>query len=350
MFVELLEEKASRDDTKPSFRPLKCEGINHSMNTRAGYEKQAVQYLLGELTEADQTRLEERFFQDAELSDLLSEIEDDLIDQYVRGDLSSRERERFENHFLISERRHRKVELARSWLQAEKQRFEVASEKPASWWQKILAAMSAPRPAFAYALAGLALVFLLGGLWQFSEIRQLRKQVAAIESERNSREGQEDQLRKQAEDERQRNDELKAEKERLEQELARVTPQPVPPSTYQPSSASALAFVLLPGVRGSEAPRELVVPRSTESVRLQLNLNPGDQYSVYQVTVQTASGSPVRSWNRLNAALIQGRRVVSITVQSKLLNTGQYELTLSGVVTPNRKEDLGYYYINLRKE
>lgn len=320
------------------------------MNSRAGYEKQAVQYLLGELTEADQTRLEERFFQDPALSEVLSEIEDDLIDQYVRGDLSARERERFEHHFLVSERRHTKVEFARSWLQTENQRFELASERQASRWRTILAAISAPRPAFAYALAGLALMFLLGGLWQFSEIRQLRKQVAAIETERNSRAGQEDQLRRQAEDERQRNDELNAQKERLEQELARATPQPLPPITHQPSLASALAFVLLPGVRGSEAPRELVVPKSTELVRLQLNLNPGDQYAAYAVQLRTVSGSPVRNWNRLSAASKQGQRVVFITLPSRMLNTGQFELTLSGVATPNRKEDLGYYYFNVRKE
>jgi hypothetical protein len=328
------------------------------MNVRDSREHQAIQYLLGELTEAEQARLEERYFQDAELSELLSEIEDDLIDQYVREELSPRERERFEHHFLISERRREKVAFAKSWLEAEKQSTtsKVAQTgKPVPWWKSMLASLSAPRPALAYSLGAFALLFLLFGLWQWSEMGHLRKQIAAIEAERDLRAGQEDQLRQQAEDERKRSDDLAAENEKLAQELAELKSKADDsttdtPNTEQPPAPALLSFILSPGARGSEAPRDVVVPRSTQSVRLQLNIDPADRYSAYQARLQTASGTAVRSWNSLSAVSTAGRLAVFITVPAKSLSDGQYELTLSGVAAPDRKEDLGYYYFNLRKE
>jgi hypothetical protein len=83
---------------------------------------------------------------------------------------------------------------------------------------------------------------------------------------------------------------------------------------------------------------------------LQLNIDLGDRYPAYQARLQTASGAPVRNWNRLNAVSAGGRLAVFVTVPAKSLSEGQYELTLSGVAAPDRKEDLGYYYFNLRKE
>jgi hypothetical protein len=337
------------------------KGIDNKMNVRDIREHQAKEYLLGELTEAEQARLEERFFQDAELSELLTEIEDDLIDQYVRKELSPRERERFETHFLISERRREKTEFARSWLEAEKLRGEKAAvavedartERPASRWKSVLAALSAPRPALAYSLGAFALLFLLFGLWQWSEMGQLRKQMAEIEAERQLNAQQQEQLRRQADDERQRSDELEAQKQRLEQELAQVKPQADNSNTATPNTdqqSAPLAFILSPSVRASEAPRELVIPRSAQSVRLQLNIDPGDRYPAYQARLQTASGTEVRSWSRLSVVSIAGRLAIFITVPAKSLSDGQYELTLSGIAGPDRKEDLGYYYFNLRKE
>ncbi len=189
------------------------------MNVKASNETEAIRYLLGELTEAEQARLEERFFHDSELSELLSETEDDLIDQYVREELSGRERERFERHFLVSERRREKVEFARALLQAEKAAAseDINSERPLSWWHAMLAALRAPRPALSYSLAAAALLFLLGGLWLFSEMRQLRREVAQMAAERGARERQNDQLREQTREQRQLSDELAAEKETLEQ-------------------------------------------------------------------------------------------------------------------------------------
>jgi hypothetical protein len=333
------------------------------MDAKTSDEKQSVTYLLGDLSEAEQTELEERFFHDTQLSEALSEVEDDLIDQYVRDELSAPERQRFEHHFLISKRRREKVVFARSLLQAEKRPAEEVVSAPAvahiqpplPWWPAILSSLRAPRPVFSYSLAAVALLFLLGGFWLLSEVRQLRSEVAQVAAERETRKLQNEELREQMDEERQRhteqrqrNDELAAQKEKLQREMAKLKQQAEDTNRASRSAQSFFAFNLSPGFRGSEGPKRLILPRGIQTVRLQLNLNPGDQYSHYQVSLQTTSGDSVHRWQGLRSSSTGGERAVFIEVPVKWLSAGvQYEFSLSGVAGSGRIEGLDYYYFSL---
>jgi len=59
-------------------------------------------YLLGQLNEADEQALEEELLADDELSELLLAEEDELVDDYLGRELSEGERERFDNHFMVT--------------------------------------------------------------------------------------------------------------------------------------------------------------------------------------------------------------------------------------------------------
>ena len=169
-----------------------------------------------------------------------------------------------------------------------------------------------------------------------------------MEAERETRERQNDQLREQGIAQGQRSDELAAQREKLEQELALLKQQGKLPDNETRTAPTPLAFILSPSFRGSEGPKNLVLPRGAQAVRLQLNLNSGDAYRAYQVRLQTSSGKLIRSWNQVKAG--SARRAVFITAPADLLSTGvQYELTLSGVAGPNHLDDLGYYYFNIQK-
>ena len=73
-----------------------------------------LEYLLGNLPEAEQVRVEDRAFTDAEYLNALEASESDLIDTYVRGGLSPGDRRAFERQFLTSLNRRRKVEFAKA--------------------------------------------------------------------------------------------------------------------------------------------------------------------------------------------------------------------------------------------
>src|SRR3712207_9578681 len=78
-------------------------------------EEQIRRYLLGELSEAEMARLEDAAFagpDGEELQGLIASAENDLMDEYARGELSPNERAQFEARFLNSERRRSRVGFA----------------------------------------------------------------------------------------------------------------------------------------------------------------------------------------------------------------------------------------------
>jgi anti-sigma factor RsiW len=101
-----------------------------------------LRYLLGELTEEEQSRLESRYFKDDELFEELLLIENDLIESYARGELPESERRRIEKNFLKSSERRQKAILARSLMQyADEQPPPAQPEgvklKRVSWWRDL---------------------------------------------------------------------------------------------------------------------------------------------------------------------------------------------------------------------
>lgn len=65
-------------------------------------QAQIRQYLLGQLSEAEQEKIEERLMVEDELFDEFEASKDDLVEEYCAGDLGSAERDWFENHYLAS--------------------------------------------------------------------------------------------------------------------------------------------------------------------------------------------------------------------------------------------------------
>ncbi|HEX9984265.1 MAG TPA: zf-HC2 domain-containing protein [Thermoanaerobaculia bacterium] len=108
-------------------------------------------YLLGNLEEQEQDRLEQQYFTDPELLALVEATEDDLIDAYIRGELSAADRARFESHFLRSRRRRERVKTAEALLA----RLPSKSSRAPVW--------------FAFA-AALALMF---ALWRGEKPKEL---------------------------------------------------------------------------------------------------------------------------------------------------------------------------------
>lgn len=94
-------------------------------------------YLLGQLEEADQERIELRLLTDPSFGEEFDTIVDELTDQYVRNELPDDERKRAEKHFLNTPERRQKLEFATGLLghaDAERgervQRTQAANVRP----------------------------------------------------------------------------------------------------------------------------------------------------------------------------------------------------------------------------
>src|SRR5215211_5709259 len=78
-------------------------------------EKLISRYLLGELSEEQQVEIEDRAFANKEYLASITAIENDLIDEYVRHELSEADRRKFESRFLASAERRKRVEFAKAF-------------------------------------------------------------------------------------------------------------------------------------------------------------------------------------------------------------------------------------------
>jgi hypothetical protein len=75
-----------------------------------------IRYLLNELSAEDKMRFEEAYLEDETLYERLQILEEELIEDYARGDLSERERRHFERHYLVSEKRQTRIEEAKELI------------------------------------------------------------------------------------------------------------------------------------------------------------------------------------------------------------------------------------------
>src|SRR5437879_647486 len=69
------------------------------------------QYLLGDLSSAQQDDLETKYFDDDELFSQLATVEDRLIEDYCQNRLDPARRERFEKYYLSTPQRRQRVFL-----------------------------------------------------------------------------------------------------------------------------------------------------------------------------------------------------------------------------------------------
>lgn len=79
------------------------------MNLSHDEEQQVRVYLFNDLARERARELEERLLRDDEFVEQVQLVEDEIIEDYVRGTLTSREASRFKGHFLSTPRRRRKL-------------------------------------------------------------------------------------------------------------------------------------------------------------------------------------------------------------------------------------------------
>src|SRR5262245_12179232 len=146
-------------------------------------------YLLGELSAAEQTALEDEYFDDESKYDQLCKAEDELVDAAARGSLSEADRESFERSYLVNPQRRRRVMFAKALAQvvdenraANRVAPQTAGgervERPDTGlsWLSNLARL--PR-GLRFALSTTAaLLIIFGGAWLVIETSRLRARLA----------------------------------------------------------------------------------------------------------------------------------------------------------------------------
>lgn len=262
-----------------------------------------IRYLLGSLSAPELEQVEQQFFNDDDFFCELLETEDQLIEEYLDGQLSADEREKFKRHFLALPVRRRKVEitslLKRTSLQnslAGQPHIETQTN-PALWWQKIVATLRLNQPVFGFSVAAALLLVAFGVL---------------LMTRQHSRTPDNSQV------------------------TVLASPSPAASAT----APRVVSLLLLPGsFRGGSASRtnNAKIGAGTEAVELKLQAG-AEHFSGYQASLQNKL-DPQR--DILTTDLLKteagenGRPLVIWTIPASQLPVGDYQVTLRGKSAKN---------------
>lgn len=325
------------------------------MNADLNSEKLIARYLLGDLTEEQQIEIEDRAFADKDYLAAITAVENDLIDEYVRHELSDAERRQFESRFLASAERRKRVEFAKALagLKVEAPAKNVVAQPAAwSWRDSLYAFLNGLNPTARFATVAAMLLVLVGGAWLLTETWRLRRQLTQLQADSQSRQNEQ---QRQIESERRRSEELNAqltqEKQQREQsdESLRQLSETGDAGTPAPRPVIA-SLLLLPGLtRGGGEKPSLVMPDDARLVRLNVGIDPEEQYKTFAVDLRTVGGRKVWTKENLPARNRGKARAVALTIPATVLKPGDYELRLSGIKEGGGTEDVGFYYFEVRK-
>ena len=261
-------------------------------------------YLLGELSEEERAAVQDRLTSDEDYFDFLCTVETDLLDAYVRGELSAGEREQVERSLLTAPHARARLAFAKA-LAAETAR---TGRKRLPVWRT--------GPSILLAAAGLVVVVGIGFL--ALQNRKLGEQIATLETQRSA---------------------LQSAEHDLELRLNRAQTGSGAPVT--------MSVLLSPGVvRGAGQAKQIAVPASTQLVELQLDPE-GDRHAAYRVTLKTTAGAKVWEQTNLAPQSTPAGRMLSVWLPASALARGDYELTLEGISNGGKAELAGYYYFKI---
>jgi hypothetical protein len=332
------------------------------------------QYLLDELTPQARERLEERLLVEddlfAQLLMLEEEQEEELIDQYVDGEMSAPEREKFERIFLITPERQEKLNLVKDLkahataLLRSREKGDDKKRPGRTWFPSFLAFFHFQNPLAGFALSLALPLALLGGAWFFYESRRLESEVSRLKAAQEGtppdtavRDLQEQLARLSA-----RNDELESRlrasndaRIKLDQQMASLKSQgqsarerivKVPTTPRQtPLLSLVLPLISSRSVEAGRA-RELPLPSAGARVELRLDLDviEPDDYKNYQLVLKKRDGTTV--WRDKAPRVSRGgsgNHIVANPPARLLLSGEQYLVELSASEAGGSRSVVGIY-------
>jgi anti-sigma factor RsiW len=335
------------------------------------------QYLLDELPADEREQLEMRLLTDddffAHLLGLEETQEDELIEQYVNGELSGREREKFQQVFLTKPERQEKLKLVKdlsAYAAAPAQPVRSTAKRKKGmdgWFPAFLAFFNFRRPLLSPLLASALALMVLSSAWLFFKVRGLESEVSRLKAGRASAPSPapDQDVQRQLAELRARNDELAAalrraeeERDRLSQEVASLKSQevrqPAPPAA-PPQQRGAVFSIILPLVHGRDTDqggaRELKLPHGPARVQLLLDLDvidPGE-YKSYRVLIRKRDGTVTWRDNQPRLQTRGGENRLVVDLPADRLPEGEYLAELSGL-SGGVREVIGVYTFRSSKQ
>jgi hypothetical protein len=270
-------------------------------------ERMLRQYLLGELNEAEQEYIEERFITDRDFKERTLITEDELVEDYLSGELSEVEKESFLGHFLSTPEQLQKLRIASSlkkYLNTEMPMHPIkpgGEVRPPGLRESALRNKPFWRNPLVFVPVSLTLLFavIFGLVWLLG-VQQSRRQLA----------------------------EFRSEMEQL---------------NNQSMSNGSLGVFLTPlNTRGDREANILPAPANGTVAQFWLVLIK-DEYPSYQVVFQKDGNAEQFPVSGLRSEITPRGKAIPFRIPAERLNSGTYILKLNGITAAERIEEVSEY-------
>lgn len=317
--------------------------------------------------------LEELIIEDERYLERMTLIESELIEDYLRGSiLTTDEKQRFDNYFLVTPERRQKLKfiesLALSYA-AEQKEIELPTAEPilvkpsnSSRLQSLFSFMPLPNLFIGTAAASVLLLFIIGTIWWLSGRAERQNELIAVaptnESvsnlNRSSVLNLSGNLNQTADTGEVGN--LSA-SPKTPQTTTTPMPTKLPPTnpaqkqneiptpTPPVNAPRSVVFALFSGVlRGGDGNAEQKIGASKELIELRLRLSLDREYENYRIVVQNFDGKEIGRREKLKAS----KKTVTVVLPADAFQPDDYTVILSGK-TKGEYVDLARYNFRILK-
>ena len=345
------------------------------------------QYVLGELDDERRGEVEERLVVEPDLFELLGPTEDELVEDYLEDVLTPKERVAFERHFLTNEDRRWQLGFVRLMKEHSssmspdaterdlvsladpivERRNDGATAHTLAGGGSTIEARGEPRgmswarfirrtgfvgrvQLWSAALAASLVVVVAGSGSFFVRERSLGRELERLRAEHEQEQGQRRDLQMRlgrlTAQAQALQTEVEAERQRrVTIETARV-PEQVR-ETALPASQAAPMFALATGLlRSGGSMTRVAIPADAPLIRLRLELQAND-YPLYRAVLYNAQAEELWVQSQLTARADDRGAAVTITLPSKLLPRGDYQIILSGFDRGQQPERAAAYSVRV---
>jgi len=285
------------------------------MNPQNDKERLRKDYLLGRLSDDMRDQVEERLLDDNDFVEKLSTTEDDLIDDYVFGALSASERKNFEENFVISDERRRKVQFAQSvGLYLELADPQVPA-RPAPWWEAPLQFLRSYKLWIAIPVLGLLLLLLIVP----PVVRWIKPGDTTVVVQTN--------------------------RALIEQQIAEFNKRSTDPGL----AAYDMDLESTPVLRDKGGIKRVTLSRNIKALNLKLALSSTSSHAKYRALVSTVEGVELFAVENLERESEAGTAVVHLKIPTEFFNTGDYQIQLGGIRPDGQSDSPVRYYFGVIK-
>ena len=307
--------------------------------------------------------MEEAFLTDDSQFDSLELAEEELVDAYMRDELSAHEQQQFRRKLLTSPRLAERVHFARALREKIDASFSLADKNsiapvPSSvsvskptpgWWGNIFPQQPAWRTAMIasvgfFLVAGLVLVFA------WSRVRNESERLASEREALAQKKAEFDKRREEQSRAEQTNANLQQDKDSRAEDLRSIEKPEEPKKVgTRRDGSSALALTLSPGsFRSNDGSRPQLTARNDSlSAELRLVLQRND-YGSYKIAIKGVNREKVVfSRSRLRPHLIGSDQTIILSVPMKVLPSDDYTLNLYGITASGTAESVDDYYFRV---